>query len=181
MAPFTPYTAEEMWEKYGGRGLVAEARWPEFSEDSISPEIQAAEEMVQNTVRDIQEIMKIIDTTPERIHIYTSPEWKWEVFRIAREVGKPDMGAIMGRVSAEGVHDNMKEVSEFVRRIIRDAGRSGVREKIDEYGVLLDAAEYIESEVGAEVVVHREPDYDPENKARNAAPMKPAIYLETGN
>lgn len=181
MAPFTPYTAEEMWERYGGRGLVAEARWPEFSEDSISPEIQAAEEMVQNTVRDIQEIMKIIDTTPERIHIYTSPEWKWEVFRIAREVGKPDMGAIMGRVSAEGVHDNMKEVSEFVRRIIRDAGRSGVREKIDEYGVLLDAAEYIESEVGAEVVVHQEPDYDPENKARNAAPMKPAIYLETGN
>ncbi|MDI9614567.1 leucine--tRNA ligase [Methanothermobacter sp.] len=178
MAPFTPYTAEEMWERYGGEGFVAEAPWPGFREDAISREVQVAEEMVQNTVRDIQEIMKILDTRPERVHLYISPPWKWDVLRIASEVGKPDMGAIMGRVSASGVHSNMKEVSEFVRRILRDAGKSEVV-AVDEYSVLVDAGDYIKSEVGADVVIHRDADYDPENKAKNAVPLKPAIYLET--
>ncbi|MCG2827859.1 leucine--tRNA ligase [Methanothermobacter sp. K4] len=178
MAPFTPYTAEEMWERYGGDGFVSEAPWPGFREDAISREVQVAEEMVQNTVRDIQEIMKILDARPERVHLYTSPPWKWDVLRIASEVGKPDMGAIMGRVSASGVHSNMKEVSEFVRRILRDAGKSEVVE-VDEYSVLVDASDYIKSEVGADVVIHRDADYDPENKAKNAVPLKPAIYLET--
>jgi leucyl-tRNA synthetase len=49
---------------------------------------------------------------------------------------------------------------------------------IDEYSVLMDASDYIESEVGARVVIHSKPDYDPENKAVNAVPLKPAIYLE---
>ncbi|QHN07561.1 leucine--tRNA ligase [Methanothermobacter sp. THM-2] len=178
MAPFTPYTAEEMWERYGGDGFVSEAAWPGFREDAISREVQVAEEMVQNTVRDIQEIMKILDARPERVHLYISPPWKWDVLRIASEVGKPDMGAIMGSVSASGVHSNMKEVSEFVRRILRDAGKSEVVE-VDEYSVLVDASDYIKSEVGADVVIHRDADYDPENKAKNAVPLKPAIYLET--
>lgn len=177
MAPFIPYTAEEMWEMYGGEGFVSEAPWPEFSADAESRDVQVAEEMVQNTVRDIQEIMKILGSTPERVHIYTSPKWKWDVLRVAAEVGKPDMGSIMGRVSAEGIHDNMKEVAEFVRRIIRDLGKSEVT-VIDEYSVLMDASDYIESEVGARVVIHSKPDYDPENKAVNAVPLKPAIYLE---
>ncbi|HOQ18730.1 MAG TPA: leucine--tRNA ligase [Methanothermobacter thermautotrophicus] len=177
MAPFIPYTAEEMWERYGGEGFVAEAPWPDFSDDAESRDVQVAEEMVQNTVRDIQEIMKILGSTPERVHIYTSPKWKWDVLRVAAEVGKPDMGSIMGRVSAEGIHDNMKEVAEFVRRIIRDLGKSEVT-VIDEYSVLMDASDYIESEVGARVVIHSKPDYDPENKAVNAVPLKPAIYLE---
>ncbi|MGB9837228.1 leucine--tRNA ligase [Methanothermobacter sp.] len=178
MAPFTPYTAEEMWERYGGEGFVSEASWPGFRNDAISREVQVAEEMVQNTVRDIQEIIKILDARPERVHLYISPPWKWDVLRIAADVGKPDMGAIMGRVSASGVHSNMKEVSEFVRRILRDAGKSEVVE-VDEYSVLVDASDYIESEVGADVVIHRDADYDPENKASNAVPLKPAIYLET--
>lgn len=50
--------------------------------------------------------------------------------------------------------------------------------KIDEYEILNDAKDFIEEEVNTEIAIHRDNSYDPEDKAKNAIPYKPAIYME---
>jgi len=178
MAPFIPHTAEEMWEKYGGEGFVSEAPWPRFHEEFISVEVQRAEEIVQGTVKDILEIKKILSLNPEKVHVYVAPEWKWRILEMAAEIGKPDMGALMGRAISEGIHEDKREIADFIKRILKDLVREEYSGRIDEYRILSDAQSYMEDEVDAKVIIHKDAEYDPEGKAKNAIPYKPAIYLE---
>ena len=91
LAPFTPHTCEELWAKYGGKGFISEAAWPEFDETSVSPEIEKSEELVQNTIKDITQIKKMVKGDVSKVHIYLAPDWKWDLYKIADEVGKPDV------------------------------------------------------------------------------------------
>jgi leucyl-tRNA synthetase len=50
--------------------------------------------------------------------------------------------------------------------------------KINEEEILNDALDYITEEAGEEVIIHTDDSYDPQNKARNAMPYKPAIFME---
>ena len=50
--------------------------------------------------------------------------------------------------------------------------------KINEKEILTDAVDYIKEECGSDVVIHTDDSYDPQNKAKNAMPYKPAIFME---
>ena len=178
MAPFTPHTCEEIWNKIDGEGFVSCASWPEHDPDLIDEKVQKAEEMVQGLANDINEIKKIIDTQPEKIHIYIAPIWKWNVFEIAKEIGRPDIGQIMGRSIKQNLHDDKKEIAEYAKKIAREVTKTKYVGKIDEYSIIKDSLDFLSREVGAEVVVYDEPTYDPQNKSKNAMPYKPAIYIE---
>ncbi len=178
LAPFIPYTCEELWEKYGGDGLVSEAPWPAYDPGLIDEKIQKAEEIIQDLVHDITEIKKIVDVDPEKIHIYLAPSWKWEVFDIAREVGRPDIGRIMGQTIQKNLHDDKKEIAEFAKKITREMTRVHYVGHLDEYEIVSHARDYLQKETKAEIIIHQDADYDPENKARNAMPYKPAIFME---
>lgn len=178
MAPFIPHISEEMWNKIDGEGFVSNAPWPEYNAELIDEKVQKAEEIVQGLVNDINEIKKITDTQPEKIHVYLATPWKWNVFEIAKEIGRPDIGRIMGESTKQNIHDNKKEIAEFAKKIAREITRIKYVGKIDEYSIINDSLDFLSRELDAEVVVYEEPIYDPQNKSRNAIPYKPAIYLE---
>ena len=178
LAPFTPHTSEELWEKFGGEGFVSFAKWPEYDEELISEEIERSESLVQNIVKDINEIKNIVDTDPEKIHLYLAPDWKWELYKIADEVGKPDIGQIMGRAIGQNIYDNKKEIANVAKKISKEMTKTRYIGKIDEATILNDAKDFIEAEVESEVIIHTDDSYDPQNKARNAMPYKPAIFME---
>ena len=73
MAPFIPHISEEMWNNIDGEGFVSNAPWPEYNAGLIDEKVQKAEEIVQGLVDDINEIKKITDTQPDKIHIYLAP------------------------------------------------------------------------------------------------------------
>jgi leucyl-tRNA synthetase len=178
ITPSIPHTAEEMWNSIEGEGFASAAPWPEYDADLIDEKIQKAEEIVQGLADDINEIKKIIDTDPQKIHVYIAPEWKWRVFEIAKEIRSPDIGRIMGESVKQNIHDDKKEIVQFVKKIAREVTRIKYVGRIDEYSIIKDSLDYLSREVDAEVIVYREPAYDPQNKSKNAMPYKPAIYIE---
>lgn len=178
LAPFTPHICEELWSKYGGEGFVSEAEWPKYNSDFINEKIEKSEELVENIVKDIDEIKKIVNSEPEKIHIYLAPQWKWDLYRIADEVGKPDIGQIIGKAIGEKISDNKKEIAKEAKKISKEMTKTKYIGKINEYEILSDANEYINEESGSEVIIHKDNSYDPQNKARNAIPYKPAIFME---
>lgn len=178
LAPFTPHISEELWHKYGGEGFVSQAPWPEANTKFINDKIQKAEEITETLVSDIKNIQKIVDTPAEKIHVYLAPEWKWKVYDIAKEIGKPDIGQIMGRSIKENVCDDKKAIANYAKKIGREMTKVKYVGKIDESSILENAKNYIESEIGCEINIHTDDSYDPENKAQNAIPYKPAIYIE---
>ncbi|MCC7554110.1 MAG: leucine--tRNA ligase [Methanobacteriaceae archaeon] len=178
LTPFTPHICEELWEKYSGQGFISNKKWPQYDESFIKEEIERSEEIIQNIIKDIGEIKKIINKDIKKIHIYIAPEWKWKMYEIADSIGKPDVGQIIGRSMKADLNDNKKEIAEFAKRISREMTKSKYIGKIDEEEILKNALDFISDEYGNEIIIHTNDDFDPDNKARNALPYKPAIYME---
>ncbi len=178
LAPFTPHTCEELWSTYGGEGFVSVAEWPEVDESLISPEIEKSEELVQNLIKDINQIKKMVGEDAQKVHVYLAPDWKWDLYKIANDVGKPDIGQIMGRAIGANIYDDKKEIAAVAKKVGREMTKTKYVGKIDEAQIIDDALEYISNEVSSEVIVHTDDSYDPQNKARNAMPYKPAILIE---
>ena len=178
LAPFTPHTSEELWSTYGGEGFVSQASWPEANEDCISVEIEKSEGLVENIIKDIAHIKQMVGDEVSKIHIYLAPEWKWELYKIADEVGKPDIGQIMGRAIGAKIHDDKKEIAMVAKKIGKEITKTRYIGKINEEEILTDALDYIKEECGNDVIIHTDDTYDPQNKARNAMPYKPAIFME---
>ncbi len=178
MVPFVPHICEELWEKYGGNGLVSITEWPGYNVDLMDEKIQKGEEIVYGLSRDINEIKKVINVKPSKIHVYVSPEWKWKLFEIANNIGKPDIGKIMQEAIKQNVHDNKKEIAEFARKIGREMTKIKYTGMIDEYSTLKNSIEFLAGEADADVIIYDKPTYDPKGKSRNAMPYKPAIYIE---
>ena len=178
LAPFTPHSCEELWSKYGGNGFVSQASWPEVNEDLISLKIEKSEELVQNIIKDIKQIKNMLGDDISKIHIYLSSDWKWNLYEIANEVGKPDIGQIMGRAIKANIYNNKKEIANVAKKLGREMTKTKYVGKINENQIINDAHAYINQEVDGEVIIHTDDSYDPENKAKNAMPYKPAIYME---
>ena len=178
MAPFVPHSCEEIWSTHGGLGFVSESEWPKYDVNRLDEKIQRAEEVVMELSEDIKEIKKILNKAPQKIHVYIAPQWKWKIFNIAWEVGKPDIGRIMQEAVKQKVHDNKKELAIFAKKIAREMTKINYVGEIDEYTVINDSLEFLSRELGAEILVYKEPTYDPEGKSGNALPYKPAIYIE---
>ena len=113
-----------------------------------------------------------------KIHVYLAPDWKWDLYKIADEVGKPDIGQIMGRAIGANIYDDKKEIAMVAKKIGKEMTKTRYIGKINEEEILTDAIDYITEEIGDEVVIHTDDSYDPQNKARNAMPYKPAIFME---
>ena len=178
LAPFTPHTCEELWSNYGGKGFVSVAKWPEADESMISSEIEKSEELVQNLIKDINQIKNMVGEDAQKVHVYLAPDWKWDLYKIANDVGKPDIGQIMGRAIGANIYDDKKEIAAVAKKVGREMTKTKYVGKINEAQIIDDALEYISNEVSSEVIVHTDDSYDPQNKSRNAMPYKPAILIE---
>lgn len=179
LSPFIPYATEEIWDTYNDDDVfISTLDWPVVCGDLIDEKIEKSEEIVQDLAKDIKEIIKITKSNPEVVHLYTAPSWKYEVYNIAQEVGKPNIGEIIHKAMDANLYDNKKELSKFATKAGKNFNKINYVGVVDEVSVITDAREYLESEIGAKIEVYDKPTYDPQNKAQNASPYKPAIYLE---
>ncbi|RLE51941.1 MAG: leucine--tRNA ligase [Candidatus Methanomethylicota archaeon] len=192
LAPFIPFTCEELWEKTGHEPFISTEKWPEVDESEISYEIELSESLVRKTLSDILEIMRVIKVKPSKIIIYVAPDWKWNIYLnvaelMSREV--TDFKAIMREImSKDYVKGKEREAVKIVKysyedliNLTADERNMRANTKIDEIKVFLNATKFLEKETGAKVLVFSADDparIDPKGRAKHAMPLRPAIYIE---
>ena len=166
------------------------SRYAEPDQSVISAASEHGEDMIRDVMSDITEIRKIAGIEAKRVVLYTSPEWKREVMRRAaamRESGELSVPALTKAcMTDEAIKRNGKAASELAKKVAIDFSRSepGAWEPVystDEFALLSGAKEFLSDEIGLEVDVlsaDAEDVYDPQKKARAAAPGRPAILLE---
>ncbi|MCG2736600.1 MAG: leucine--tRNA ligase [Candidatus Methanoperedenaceae archaeon] len=190
MAPFTPHICEEIGEKTG-IGMVSLARFPEVDPSLIDKGAELAEQTTANTLRDMEEIIRLIKIKPKRIILYTSPAWKKQVLKKALEMKKEkalDMKTLMNALMSDpAMRTYGKEIPKFAQKIITDV--QGMEKDLmdallevdfDEISALNEARDFISGVVGCSIEIFSadDPEYDPQGKSRFASPMRPAIYIE---
>jgi len=76
MSPFTPHICEELWEKLGNKGFISLAKWPEFDKRKVSEEIEKEEQLIENTISDIRNVLKLVKIEPKKAYLYVIPKEK---------------------------------------------------------------------------------------------------------
>lgn len=176
--PFCPHMTEELWEGLGNKSFLATAPWPVHDENMINPLFEMAEELQDRTAEDIRNILGLLDHKPRRITLFVAPEWKYNVHKLAianREDPKSIMKKIMGD---ESVRRQGKEGARFAQQLARDIGSLvPVLTRLDEKRALEEHILEFQSEFNCDVVVVDAGESD-HPKAKQAAPSKPAIFIE---
>ena len=72
LAPFAPFTAEEVWELMNNRQSITKAGWPVVEEEKIDIVAEESEFLISGLLADIQNIVKVTKITPTKVVIYTT-------------------------------------------------------------------------------------------------------------
>ncbi|KAF5051885.1 Valine--tRNA ligase [anaerobic digester metagenome] len=191
MMPITPHTAEELWEASGHKDLVSASLLPKIEEGEIDVSKERAEDYLRAMMDDANEILKVTGIKPTRMTLFTTAPWKREVVSMAAELHEkaelkvPTLTKMA--MAQESVRVKGKEASDFARKTAEDlmkrspAEARKMAQRFDELSFLSASREFLEKEYNCAVAVHEagEPGIaDPQNKARQAAPWRPAILVE---
>jgi leucyl-tRNA synthetase len=184
MAPFTPHVCEEIWSELG-EGYVSLAPWPTAGRIPIDEMAVHSETLLERTISDIQEILKVTKVKPNKIILYTSPEWKRRTLPLTIEAmksGKLDMTLLMkAALNDPEIKKHIKDVPKYVQKIAKSVQTIvGNALSLDEYQALSTEKGYLEDIFGCPFEVYRadEPGADPKGKSKQAEPWRPAIYIE---
>lgn len=184
IAPMTPHISEEFWVKMNGHGYVSTANWPKSDKKLIDSSVEMAHEVVESTVSDIREILKLLKgKKASTVHIYVAPEWMFKAMNSIREA---NLSIIVGNIMKhlmmnEEFRKHGQQVKAIVDRIAKENGLwEHSSSSKEEMAALKDAASYIRSEVRMDLVIHssEKPDHDPQKKARLALPGRVSLFLE---
>jgi leucyl-tRNA synthetase len=183
-APLMPHMCEEMWSKMGREGYISLADWPRLNKKLIDREVETANEVVESTIRDVREIVKLMkNKKPKKAHVYVAPEWMFKAMNSIREA---NLSIIVGDImkhlmSNEEFRKHGKQVKGIVDRIAKENGLwDHSASSKNEMAALNDSIDHLKSELDMDIVVHRseKPEYDPQNKARFALPGRVSLFLE---
>jgi leucyl-tRNA synthetase len=190
LAPFAPHACEEIWHRIDGDGFVVGTSYPVAVVAEIDPRAEAAESLLQATLADVREILKVTRIQPKRIALYTAADWKVRVYGIAIGLAKEGpirMNVLIERALAEpGMRERAQEVAAYAKRLGEDLqhtkpdelGRTGF---VEEFAMFRENAHFLTKELRVKVDVFRADDsqrWDPAKKADHAVPGRPAIYVE---
>jgi len=184
LAPFVPFLANELHERLTGEA-AEDVPWPEVDPELERPAVEVQERQIERLTEDVNDIVDVTGTDPERIMIYVAADWKREVFDAVVEAGA-DVGAAMSeamsnpdlRERGDAVNDLVGDLVELVRDL--DDDTVDRLQDLDEGAVYESAVDFLEREFDADVDVYAEDDDppDPADRASSAVPFRPAIYLE---
>lgn len=95
LSPFAPHIAEDIWSKLGNRLFISSSVWPVADESKIDENIEKAEKVVEQTIADVQNVLRIVreksEKTPKHVYLYAIPV----------EVGLFDVDAMRERVGLD--------------------------------------------------------------------------------
>ncbi len=190
LAPFTPHVCEEVWQRLGRTGFVSNAAYPEPIAAEIDPAAEAGEALLQSTLSDVREILKVTGIKPKRVVLYVAPAWKARVRALAIELaraGPVPMNVLMERALVEpGLRERAKDVASYAKKVSEDLRRMKADDAArlavgDEMALFEENKAFLASELAGRVDVYRGDDprrEDPAKKADHAVPGRPAIYVE---
>jgi leucyl-tRNA synthetase len=185
MSPFTPHVCEELWAAGLGEGYASLAAWPVADAALIDPQAEKAEDLLERTLKDVQEIVSVTKATPSKITLYTSPAWKRNMLYLAVQAaqgGKLDMGALMKQAMASpSISEHKKDAPKYAQKLAKAAhSLSAEALGLDEFETLAREKDYLQTALGVPVEIYSadEAGEDPKGKSKQAEPGRPAIYIE---
>jgi leucyl-tRNA synthetase len=182
IAPFAPFVAEEMHHELGGKGLVCQADWPSLKDFPVDEGAELAEIVVDRVLEDARNVQKVVKGKKSALNVYVASDAAKSYFMevVSAKRKKENVGAVVKK------HAGLKIPPDRVFKLAYELGEDLAARflsalRFDEYSVLAGAAPFMSQELGVEVRVQKaggKDTKDPAGRAKDALPLKPALYLQ---
>ena len=177
---FTPFLAEEVWEKLGNKEFVSLQQFPHCKEKEILDDVEAHEDMLLQLREDITSILNLVNIkNPKCIKVFVADEWKFMFFMMVREKLKETRD--VGMLIKFFMNSKLKQHGQQIMKMLPGIVKSGKIPLVpttheSEFSYLKNSAEFLEKEFKCNVEIIRENESE-EEKARQSLPSKPAILV----
>ncbi|MBT7238089.1 leucine--tRNA ligase [Candidatus Woesearchaeota archaeon] len=171
ISPFCPHLAEELWGRLRNKDLISLSKWPKVDPKKINPELDAQDEFISNTIKDINNISKFVKKKPTKVIISVSEQWKYNLIKkIKKEMEMDfDISRIIKKVIDK---PHAKEISKLVPSFIKNPKKLPeiVLSQEKELNELQNNIEKLKKEFNLEIEIKKD---DPK-----AMPGKPSILFD---
>ncbi len=183
ISPIVPFTAEEAWGRLGGSESIFKSSWPSFDPMLLNDEVELGEELMVKTISDIKQILELVGKTPGKIHLYVAPNWKRKLMlMVSQNKGKDHRELIILAMADPEIKKKGNDAVALIGRLVKELNRipENLLAAEAEHFALRHSKEFLEEQFDCkfEIQLAEKPEHDPANKAKNAMPMKPAIFIE---
>ena len=190
LAPFAPFFCEEVWEMFGHKDSITLQNWPTVDETLIDESAELSEELIKNTIEDINNILKVTKIQIQRISIYVPASWKWSIFLFALKQEQPNLKELIENSLTNPEYSEFKKnIPKFCQNLFKELStmNSDLKLRIlrvglfDEIKILKELQSFYKTHDDIQVDLYSEDDskiYDPKNRSIHSRPMRPAIFLE---
>ena len=150
--------------------------------DKIDKEAEAAAMLVENTRKDISEILRLTNIKkPDGITLFIAENWKYDFIRRLKDEMKKtrNAGEIIKALMSGDLKNYGQEISKMVPKLINDTAKvpSVILDQDIEFHALDDFAYELKEEFKCDVEVIVA-ENTKEQKAKQASPSKAAILVE---
>ena len=80
LAPFIPYTVEEIYQELGREKMACESSFPAVEKSRLHPEAELSESLLGRLIDDSNNILKLMTQRPKSLYIYCSSNWAYSLF-----------------------------------------------------------------------------------------------------
>ena len=190
LAPFAPFFCEEAWEMFGHEDSITLQNWPTFDETLIDESVELSEELIKNTIEDINNILKVTKIQIQRISIYVPASWKWNIFLFALKQEQLNLKELIENSLSNPEYSEFKNnIPKFCQNLFKELSAMDSDSKsrilcvgfINEIEILKELQSFYKTHNDIQVDLYSEDDskiYDPKNRSIYSRPMRPAIFLE---
>ena len=141
--PFIPHVTSE---------LKCNKEWPKSNKKLINKEIEFTEEFVQKTIDSIHEIKRLTKINPNKIRLFVSDSWKYDLFRKLKVEDSKDFNYLIKKYMAK---EYAKEIPTLLKSVLKNPKKIPdvllTQEK--EFNILVDYKYLVEKEFGVNVEV----------------------------
>ena len=182
MLPFIPHLSEEIWHLIKAEGFASLQKWPNYDENKIDKRAEAIAMLVENTRKDIIEILKLAKIEkPKKITIFIAEKWKYDFMEaLKNEVNKTrNANEIIKALMTTDLKIYSQEINKLIPKLLSDETKIPqiVLNQEAEFHTLNDTSKNYEDEFKCkvEVIVAEKAN---QIKAKQSLPGKVAILVE---
>ncbi len=184
LQPFTPFTAEEIWELFGYNEFISKASWPDIRFMPRDPLTELEEEYLKFLISDINEIKKVLGKKIERIKIIVAQPEDYDMIKLAVEVienGKISelyqrstrrYGKRKGQKIGQSLFKFVTILSPELRELVKEV------DTFDEVRLIEDNIDFVKEKTDIKDIEISIYEGEMETKGKLPLPLRPAIIAE---
>ena len=181
LSPFAPFLAEELWQKTGGKGLVAHARWPAYDEKKIDEKATYIDDMLSSARGDIDAVLHLAKISkPSTVTLLIAHPWTYDLVKLVKEQlpETRNPGDILKAAMATPLKQHGAHIAKLVPKLVNNPSMlpAAVLSQEQEQHAFAEAKSLYEDELKCPVEIVRAQD-STHPKAQQALPGKPAIIV----